>query len=159
MPHLNWLVIIVLLPLRLAIKMDCKVKSPDRIRAFRNRLQSRLLCGRVTSSKRIGAMTNQLYTISIKSRKQIALVSFQSHFQERCKQDYVTGRELLSCNTGSRRTLQNRLDVGLMNTPEFIRASWDSIKILLIQIGTRLESYRIKASVYRVTSALVITVD
>ena len=80
-------------------------------------------CGKVYLSKRFGRDDSTLYTFQAENRNRTALVSFQSHFQERCKQDYVTGRIIHSCNTGSRRTLQNDWDSGLLNT--------------LIQLGER----------------------
>ena len=126
--------------------MGSHMKNPRRTRGVSDtRLQVVASACRMNTSKQFTvAETNQVYTISLKSRNKTALVSFQSHFQERCKQDYVTGRIIFSCNTGSRRTLQN--DWMLVEwIPKFIRARWDSVKILLIQIGTRLESYRSKA--------------
>ena len=119
-----------------------KMKSPIS-EASRIQFTDWLLCCMLTPSKRIGAMTNQLYTISLKSRNKTALVSFQSHFQERCKQDYVTGRILFSCNTGSRRTeiKTGCWSDGYLNSSG--RAALD--KCFLIQIGTRLESYGSKA--------------
>ena len=111
---------------------------------FRNRLTDGVAAAMLPASKQMRpAMTNQLYTISLKSRNKTALVSFQSHFQERCKQDYVTGRKLFSCNTGSRRTEIKTgcwLD-GSLNPSG--RAALD--KCFLIWIGTRLESYGSKA--------------
>ena len=82
---------------------------------------------RVFLSKQLHpAMTTSLYTKPIERRKPIdfinALVSFQSHFQERCKQDYVTGR-ILFVQYGQSAYLTKRLDVGLMDTPKSIRAS------------------------------------
>ena len=47
-------------------------------------------CGKVTSSKRLRRDDSSLYTLLAENRKLTALVSFQSHFQGRCKQDYVT---------------------------------------------------------------------
>lgn len=94
------------------------MKSPDRIRASLNHWQVWMPCGKVVLSKQLQpAMTNQLYTDSIASRKLTALVSFQSHYKSGDKQDYVTrGRAICAMRSRPTRPIAGYRDSGLLNT-------------------------------------------
>ena len=95
----------------------------------------------VDASKQLQpAMTNQLYTISIKSRKPIeninALVSVQSHFESGVNRIYGdTGRILYSCNAGKVGAPKLRQ----RNLPPDGSRQAALVKMFLIQIEPRLE--------------------
>ena len=95
-------------------------------------------------------MTKQVYMNPAENRKPAALVSFQSHFQGRCKQDNVIrGNE--SCATREKSAYLN-YDTGIIYLTD--KGEVGLGKIFLIQTGTRLRGQIIG----RVTYALVITI-
>ena len=99
----------------------------------------------VTTSKQLQpAMTNPLYTMSIKSRKPIAFINalfgFSIALKERCKQDYVTWGKLLFVQYGKSRRTQI-MTCGFISLIDVVHRH--VAKLFLIQIETRPESYGI----------------